>query len=90
MDAAESTARLYREATANVEQAAAAIDMDPKVRQILSSPMSELIINFPVQRDDGVYELLQGYRIQHNNVLGPHPGLSNRNSTISASTTGSI
>lgn len=69
-----STARLYEEAAANVEEATAAIDMDPKIRQILSAPMSELIINFPVQRDDGDYDLLQGYRIQHNNVLGPYKG----------------
>jgi len=74
MQPAGTTARLYEEAAANVEQAAAAIDMDPKVRQILSAPMSELIINFPVQRDSGDYDLLQGYRIQHNNVLGPYKG----------------
>jgi glutamate dehydrogenase (NAD(P)+) len=69
-----TTARLYEEAAANVAAAAEAIDMDPKVRTILSSPMSELIINFPVRRDNGEYELLQGYRIQHNNVLGPYKG----------------
>lgn len=69
-----STARLYEEAAANVEHAAAAIDMDPKVRRILSRPMNELIINFPVQRDSGDYDLVQGYRIQHNNVLGPYKG----------------
>ena len=69
-----STTRLYQEAAANVEQAAAAIEMDPKVRHILSAPMNELIINFPVQRDSGDYEVLPGYRIQHNNVLGPYKG----------------
>ncbi len=69
-----STSRLYQEAAANVDQATAAIDMDPKVRHILSAPMNELIINFPVQRDTGDYEVLQGYRIQHNNVLGPYKG----------------
>ena len=69
-----TTARLYEEAAANVEEAAEAIDMDPKVRRVLSSPMNELIINFPVRRDNGDYELLQGYRIQHNNVLGPYKG----------------
>ncbi|MDW3218396.1 MAG: Glu/Leu/Phe/Val dehydrogenase [Acidimicrobiales bacterium] len=74
MSDATSTARLYEEAAANVEQAAAAIDMDPKVRQILSRPMNELIINFPVQRDSGDYDMIQGYRIQHNNVLGPYKG----------------
>ena len=69
-----TTARLYEEATANVEEAAAAIDMDPNVRSILGAPKNELIINFPVQRDDGDYEMLRGYRIQHNNVLGPYKG----------------
>jgi glutamate dehydrogenase (NAD(P)+) len=69
-----STARLCEEAAANVAQAAAAIDMEPKVRSILARPMNELIINFPVERDSGEYELLQGYRIQHNNVLGPYKG----------------
>lgn len=74
MSEMSSTERLYREAAANVEHAAAAIDMDQKVRRILSRPMNELIINFPIRRDNGDYELLQGYRIQHNNVLGPYKG----------------
>lgn len=74
MESTATTANLYREAAANVQQAAIAIDMDPKIRKILSSPMSELIINFPVERDSGDYEVLQGYRIQHNNVLGPYKG----------------
>ncbi len=69
-----SSAKLFREATANVEAAAHSIAMDPKVRAILSGPMNELIVNFPVQRDSGDYEMLQGYRIQHNNILGPYKG----------------
>jgi len=65
---------LYREAAANVRRAAEAIDMPDKVRRILSKPMNEIIVNFPVRRDSGKYEVLQGYRIQHNNVLGPFKG----------------
>ncbi len=65
---------LYREAAANVEAAASDIDMPDKVRRILSEPMNEIIVNFPVRRDSGDYEILQGYRIQHNNVLGPFKG----------------
>ena len=38
------------------------------------SPRSELIVNFPVQLDSGTYKLFTGYRIQHNNVLGPYKG----------------
>lgn len=65
---------LYQEATANVELAARSIDMDQKVRRVLMKPMNELIVNFPVMRDSGEHEVLQGYRIQHNNVLGPFKG----------------
>ena len=41
---------------------------------ILSQPKNELIINFPVRMDDGAYRLFKGYRVQHNNILGPYKG----------------
>ena len=44
------------------------------VRAILGQPKNELIVNFPVRRDDGSYEIFKGYRIQHNNILGPYKG----------------
>jgi glutamate dehydrogenase (NAD(P)+) len=44
------------------------------VRLILSEPKNVLQVNFPVRMDDGTYRLFQGYRIQHNNVLGPYKG----------------
>ena len=44
------------------------------MRAILSQPKNELIVNFPVRMDDGSYRLFKGYRIQHNNVLGPYKG----------------
>lgn len=69
-----SSVRLFEEAAANVARAADAIDMSHEVRAILAQPKNELIVHFPVQRDTGEYEVLQGYRIQHNNVLGPYKG----------------
>ncbi len=48
--------------------------MDQKVRRVLMQPMNELIVNFPVLRDSGEHQVLKGYRIQHNNVLGPYKG----------------
>lgn len=69
-----SSANLYREAAANVDAAADDLGLEPAVRDILSSPQHELIVNFPVQRDSGEYVMFQGYRIQHNNVLGPFKG----------------
>ena len=44
------------------------------VRAILGQPKNELIVHFPVRRDDGSYEIFKGYRIQHNNILGPYKG----------------
>ena len=44
------------------------------VSAILSQPKTELIVNFPVQMDDGRYQMFKGYRIQHNNALGPYKG----------------
>jgi glutamate dehydrogenase (NAD(P)+) len=44
------------------------------VRTILLQPKNELIVNFPVRMDDGSFRLFKGYRIQHNNLLGPYKG----------------
>ncbi len=34
----------------------------------------EILVNFPVKMDDGRIEMFTGYRVQHNNVLGPFKG----------------
>lgn len=48
--------------------------VESPVREILRSPKNELIINFPVRMDNGEYRMFKGYRIQHNNLLGPYKG----------------
>jgi glutamate dehydrogenase (NAD(P)+) len=65
---------LYEMATAQFDRAADLIDLPGDVRTLLSAPKNEIIVNFPVLMDDGHYELMRGYRIQHNNVLGPYKG----------------
>jgi glutamate dehydrogenase (NAD(P)+) len=57
-----------------LQLAADLIALDPGVREILLQPKNELIVNFPVRMDDGTVKLFKGYRIQHNNVLGPYKG----------------
>ena len=56
------------------EEIADKINLDSKVRTILSQPKNEIIVNFPVRMDNGEYKLFKGYRIQHNNVQGPYKG----------------
>ncbi len=65
---------LFEIATHQMTKGADAIKLDPAVRQILAQPKNELIINFPVRLDDGNYEIFKGYRVQHNNLLGPYKG----------------
>jgi glutamate dehydrogenase (NAD(P)+) len=57
-----------------LDEAADVIQLPDYVRTILSQPKNELIMNFPVRMDDGTIRLFKGYRIQHNNVLGPFKG----------------
>ncbi len=57
-----------------LERAAKVAKIEPYVSTILSQPKNELIINFPVRMDSGEVRLFKGYRVQHNNLLGPFKG----------------
>ncbi len=54
--------------------AADKINLNPNVRKILSITNTEIIIHFPVRMDNGDVEIFTGYRVQHNNALGPYKG----------------
>jgi glutamate dehydrogenase (NAD(P)+) len=72
--ALKDRANLFEVATRQVKKAAEAIQLDPDVAAILAQPKNELIINFPVRMEDGSYHIFKGYRVQHNNLLGPFKG----------------
>jgi hypothetical protein len=55
------------------DAAADQMGLDVDVRRILSRPMNELVVHFPVRMDDGHVEMFTGYRVQHK-VLGPFKG----------------
>ena len=65
---------LYQMACSQWERAAELIGLEPWIHTILSQPKNELMIHFPVLMDDGEYRLFKGYRVQHNNALGPYKG----------------
>src|SRR5690606_11844829 len=54
--------------------AAELIYVNSNIRKILSITNNALIIHFPVKMDNGVIEIFTGYRVQHNNALGPYKG----------------
>src|SRR5450432_2818891 len=57
-----------------LEVAAKVINLEAYVGTILSQPKNEIIVNFPVKMDNGEVRLFKGYRVQHNNLLGPFKG----------------
>jgi len=64
----------YEVALAQLDRAAKVAGVPQSVRDILSQPKNELIVNFPVRMDSGELRMFKGYRVQHNNILGPYKG----------------
>lgn len=65
---------LFTNVISRYDQIAEKMELESPVREILRAPKNELIINFPVRMDSGEYTYFKGYRIQHNNLLGPYKG----------------
>lgn len=65
---------LYDNVTRQFDKAADLMELDPAIRKILATTMNEIVVHFPVKMDDGRIEIFTGYRVQHNNVLGPFKG----------------
>lgn len=65
---------LYLQTVEVMLNAADMIDLKHRVKIILAQPKNEIMVHFPVRMDDGHHKLFKGYRIQHNNALGPFKG----------------
>ncbi len=70
----EKKASVYENVVRQFNKAADLIDFDPEIRKILAKTQNEVIVNFPAIMDDGHIEIFTGYRVQHNNGLGPYKG----------------
>jgi len=67
-------ASVYDNVARQFDQAANLMNLDPNIRKILSTTTNEIVVHFPVRMDDGRIEVFTGYRVQHNNALGPFKG----------------
>jgi len=65
---------LYLQTIDAVLHAAEVLELPHHVQLILAQPKNEIMVHFPVLMDDGEYRLFKGYRVQHNNALGPYKG----------------
>jgi glutamate dehydrogenase (NAD(P)+) len=56
------------------DMCASLIDLDPNVLEIIRVPMQEVHVSIPVRMDDGSIKVFKGFRVIHNNALGPAKG----------------
>jgi len=54
--------------------AAQVMGLDPTVHELLRWPMREYHVTLPVRMDDGSTQIFHGFRVQHNDALGPSKG----------------
>ena len=67
-------ANLYHQTIEQVLMAADLVKLKHHQQIILAQPKNEIMVHFPVLMDDGHHQLFKGYRVQHNNTLGPYKG----------------
>ncbi len=54
--------------------AADILELDEGMFQYLASPVKQVIVSVPVVMDNGKIQVFEGYRVIHDNVLGPSKG----------------
>jgi len=65
---------LYRQTVGSMLYAADLMKLPHYLKIILAQPKNEIMVHFPVKMEDGSFRLFKGYRVQHNNALGPYKG----------------
>lgn len=65
---------MYENVMKQYDQAADIMNLHGGIRKILANTNNEIVVHFPVKLDDGTIEVFTGYRVQHNNALGPYKG----------------
>jgi len=64
----------FKMAQAQFDATADKLNLNKAARDLLRNPMREYHFNIPVKMDDGTSKVFRGYRIQHNDALGPAKG----------------
>lgn len=57
-----------------VAKATQRLKLGPAVVDLLKEPLRAMVVRIPVKMDDGRVEVFTGYRVQHNDAVGPTKG----------------
>jgi len=54
--------------------AAEILELEPGVYEYLKTPVKQVVVSIPITMDDGRMKMFEGYRVIHNDILGPSKG----------------
>jgi glutamate dehydrogenase (NAD(P)+) len=74
LEIVKDASNLFHQTMEQVLIAAQTVGLRHHQQIILAQPKNEIMVHFPVLMDDGHHCLFKGYRVQHNNALGPYKG----------------
>ncbi len=64
----------FAEAQRQFDRIADLLDLDQATRDLLRMPMREYHFSIPIHMDNGEAKIFRGFRVQHNDALGPGKG----------------
>lgn len=56
------------------DKAAEMLNLEKGVYEYLKTPVKQVIVSIPIQMDNGEIKVFKGYRVIHDNILGPSKG----------------
>ena len=71
---ADTSLNPFLRAQQSYKEAVETLGLEPAVYEILKQPMRTFEVAVPFVRDDGTLQVFTGYRVQHNDALGPTKG----------------
>jgi len=65
---------IFENAISRLDAAFANANIEPEVLEQLKHPKQILEVAVPVRMDNGSLKIFRGYRVRHNDALGPYQG----------------
>ncbi|MBI4418706.1 MAG: Glu/Leu/Phe/Val dehydrogenase, partial [Ignavibacteriales bacterium] len=56
------------------DRAAHLLKLEPGVYEYLKTPVKQVVVSIPIAMDNGEIKVFEGYRVIHNDILGPSKG----------------
>ena len=69
-----STSNAFQMAQQQFDRVAEQLNLDQQVREYLRWPMREFSFRIPIRMDNGDIKIFNGFRVQHNDAIGPCKG----------------